>query len=104
LIFGLWGIRYQVQGFSRAIAFYTQRLGFKLDQQNLPAFCQVSVDGLMLIFSGLGASGSRPMPDGIKQEPGGWNRIVLQVEDLSAQLEELKKAGAHFRNEMGVGP
>jgi glyoxylase I family protein len=97
-------IHYQVQGFSRAIAFYTQRLGFKLDQQNLPAFGQISVDGLKLIFSGLGASGSLPMPDGSKQKPGGWNRIVLQVEDLPARLEELKKAGAHFRNEMEVGP
>ena len=104
LIVGLWGIRYQVQDVSRAVAFYTQRLGFKLDQQNLPAFGQVSVVGLKLILSGPGASGSRPMPDGSKQEPGGWNRIVLQVEDLPAQLDELKKAGAHFRNEMEVGP
>ena len=82
----------------------TLRVGFKLDQQNLPAFAQVSVGHLKLILSGPGASGSRPMPDGRKQEPGGWNRIVLQVEDLPARIEALQKAGVHFRNQMEVGP
>src|SRR5882724_8992518 len=101
---GFWGVRYQVKDVSRSVAFYTQQLGFKLDQQNLPAFAQVSVGNLKLILSGPGASGSRPMPDGRKQEPGGWNRIVLQVSDLPAGIEVLKKAGLHFRNEMEVGP
>jgi glyoxylase I family protein len=99
-----WGVRYQVKDVSRSVAFYTHQLGFKLDQQTLPAFAQVSVENLKLILSGPGASGSRPMPDGHSQEPGGWNRIVLQVTDLQNRIEALKKAGLHFRNEMEVGP
>ena len=74
LVLGLWGVRYQVKDVQRSIAFYTQALGFNLDQQNLPAFAQVSIGNLKLILSGPGASGSRPMPDGRQQEPGGWNR------------------------------
>ena len=100
----LWGVRYQVKDVSRSVNFYTQQLGLKLDQQNLPAFAQVSVGNLKLILSGPGASGSRQMPDGRQQEPGGWNRIVLQVDDLPARIETLKKSGAHFRNKMEVGP
>lgn len=103
-IVGLRGVRYQVRDVSRSISFYTKRLGFKLDQQNLPAFAQVSAGDLKLILSGPGASGSRPMPDGRQQEPGGWSRVVLQVSDLPACIEMLKKAGLHFRNEMEVGP
>src|SRR5436309_435461 len=103
-IVGLWGVRYQVQDVQRAIAFYTQTLGFHLEMQNLPAFGLVSIGVLKLILSGPGASGSRPMPDGRQQEPGGWNRIILQVKDLPARIEALKKAGLHFRNEMEVGP
>ncbi len=80
-VLGLWGVRYQVKEVGRSVAFYTQQLGFKLDQQSLPAFAQVSVPGLKLLLSGPGASGSRPMPDGQHQEPGGWNRVVLQVSD-----------------------
>jgi glyoxylase I family protein len=100
----LWGVRYQVKDVSRSVAFYTQQLGFKLDQQTLPAFAQVSVGNLKLILSGPGASGSRPMPDGHNQDPGGWNRVVLQVTDLQNRIEALKKAGLRFRNEMEVGP
>lgn len=70
----------------------------------MPAFGQVSIGNSKLIFSGPGASGSRPMPDGRQQEPGGWNRIVLQVQDLPARIAELKKEGVYFRNEMEVGP
>lgn len=103
-ILGLWGVRYQVKDVQRSIAFYTQMLGFKVDSQNLPAFGQVSISNLKLILSGPGASGSRPMPDGQQQEPGGWNRIVLQVEDLSARIADLKNKGVNFRNEMEVGP
>ena len=103
-ILGLRGVRYQVKDVSRAVAFYTQELGFALDQEHLPAFAQVSVGDLKLILSGPGASGSRPMPDGRAQEPGGWNRIVLQVDDLPAQIEALKEAGYRFRNEMEAGP
>ena len=104
LIVGLWGVRYQVKEVQRSIVFYTKMLGFNLDQQNLPAFGQVSIGNLKLILSGPGASGSRPMPDGRQQEPGGWNRIVLQVQDLPARITGLKKEGVHFRNEMEVGP
>jgi glyoxylase I family protein len=101
---GLRGVRYQVRDVSRSVAFYTQQLGFKLDQQHLPAFAQVSVGNLKLILSGPGASGSRPMPDGRKQEPGGWNRVVLQVSGLHDRIEALKKGGLRFRNEMEAGP
>ena len=73
-------------------------------QRPLPAFGEVSVGDLKLILSGPGASGSRPMPDGNNQEPGGWNRIVLQVTDLQNRIEALKKAGLRFRNEMEAGP
>jgi glyoxylase I family protein len=103
-VLGLWGVRYQVKDVSRSVAFYTHQLGFKLDQQNLPAFAQVSIGDLKLILSGPGASGSRPMPDGRRQEPGGWNRVVLQVNDLAARVDELKKGGLHFRNNLEVGP
>jgi glyoxylase I family protein len=104
LVVGLWGVRYQVKDVQRSIAFYTQTLGFNLDFQTLPAFGQVSIGGLKLILSGPGASGSRPMPDGHQQEPGGWNRAVLQVRDLPARIAELQNQGVHFRNEMEVGP
>ena len=103
-VLGLWGVRYQVKDVSRSIEFYTQRLGFKLDQKNLPAFGQVSIGNFKLILSGPGASGSRPMPDGHTQEPGGWNRVILEVADLPARIEELKKAGLHLRNQMESGP
>ncbi|HKE55253.1 MAG TPA: VOC family protein, partial [Pyrinomonadaceae bacterium] len=83
---------------------YTQQLGFKLDHQNLPAFGQVSIGNLKLVLSGPGASGSRQMPDGKQQQPGGWNRIILEVDDLAARIEGLKQAGLQFRNEMEVGP
>jgi len=99
-----WGIRYQVKDVSRSVNFYTQQLGFKLDHQNLPAFGQVSADNLKLILSGPGASGSRPLSDGRQQEPGGWNRVILEVENLPERIETLKKAGLRFRNEMEAGP
>jgi glyoxylase I family protein len=101
---GLWGVRYQVKDVSRSIKFYTEQLGLKLDMQNLPAFGQVSGGNFKLILSGPGASGSRKMPDGQEQEPGGWNRAILEVDDLPARIEMLKKAGLRFRNEMESGP
>ena len=101
---GFWGVRYQVREVARAVAFYTYQLGFKLDQPVSPAFAQVSIGDLKLALSGPGASGSRPMPDGHSQEPGGWNRIMLQVTNLPEKIEALKKAGLHFRNKMEVGP
>jgi glyoxylase I family protein len=101
---GMWGVRYQVRNVDLSVKFYSQQLGFKLDQQHLPAFAQVSTDNLKSILSGPGASGSRPMPDGRLQEPGGWNRVILQVDDLSASIKTLKESGLHFRNEMESGP
>ncbi|HJX86368.1 MAG TPA: VOC family protein [Gemmatimonadales bacterium] len=101
---GLWGVRYQVRDVQRSIAFYTETLGFHLDQQYLPAFGQVSIGDLKLILSGPGASGSRPMPDGGRQEPGGWNRVILEVKDLPARIAELKRQAVRLRNEMEVGP
>jgi len=98
------GVRYQVKDVGRAVAFYTKQLGFKLDHQQLPAFANVSLGHLKILLSGPGASGSRPMPDGSRQEPGGWNRVVLRVADLPARIESLRQAGVHFRNEMEAGP
>src|SRR5262245_20832600 len=93
LIEGLWGVRYQVTDVVRSVEFYTKTLGFELDQQNLPAFGQVSMRNLKLILSGPGASGSRAMPDGQQQTPGGWNRVVLNVKDLPACIAALETRG-----------
>ena len=103
-ILGFWGVRYQVKDVSRSIDFYTHQLGFTLDEKHLPAFAQVSFGNLKLILSGPGASGSRPVPGGRSQEPGGWNRVILRVADLPARIETLKRAGLHFRNQMETGP
>jgi len=104
VVLGLWGVRYQVADVARSIEFYTRALGFRLDQQHLPAFGQVSLGALKLILSGPGASGSRPMPDGQHQEPGGWNRVVLEVADLPARIDALARAGLRLRNAMETGP
>jgi glyoxylase I family protein len=104
VISGPWGVRYQVKDVSRSIDFYTNQLGFHLDDKHLPAFAQVSIGDLKLILSGPGASGSRKMPDGQDQMPGGWNRVILRVEDLPSRIDELKKKGLRFRNEMETGP
>lgn len=98
------GVRYQVTDVARAVAFYTQTLGFTSDMQKLPAFAQVSAGELRLILSGPGASGSRPLPDGRQQQPGGWNRVVLQVRDLDGWLARLTQAGVVLRNEVESGP
>ena len=85
-IVGVHGIRYQVTDVARAAAFYADHFGFKLEHQQLPAFASVSLGGATLLLSGPGASGSRPMPGGESQKPGGWNRVVLRVIDLPADL------------------
>ena len=103
-IFSVHGVRYQVTDVARAVAFYTNHLGFRLEQQHLPAFASVSLEDLMLLLSGPGASGSRPMPGGESQQPGGWNRVVLRVADLPAEIDALKNAGGKFRNQMEAGP
>ena len=98
------GVRYQVNDVARSVAFYTTHLGFTLEHQQLPAFASVSFGDAQILLSGPQASGSRPMPDGHRQEPGGWNRVVLRVNDLPALIAILTKAGLHFRNDMETGP
>ena len=104
LIQSVHGIRYQVKDVVRSVAFYTQHLGFKAGHQQLPAFASVSLGDVQILLSGPGASGSRPLPNGQHQEPGGFNRVVLKVTDLGACIEALTNAGVHFRNEMETGP
>lgn len=101
---GVHGIRYQVKDVARAVEFYTGQLGFKLEHQQLPAFANVSLGTSRLLLSGPGASGSRPMPDGRPQEPGGWNRVVLRVADLPGCIAALERAGLRFRNRLEAGP
>ena len=98
------GVRYQVKDVARAVAFYTQHLGFTLQHQQLPAFAVVSLGDTDLLLSGPGASGSRPLPGGQSQEPGGWNRVVLRVVDLPGCVAALKTVGVRFRNEIEAGP
>jgi catechol 2,3-dioxygenase-like lactoylglutathione lyase family enzyme len=97
-------VRYQVADVDRAVAFYREQLGFVLDQQSGSAFAAVSRGRLRLLLSGPGSSGSRPMPDGRRQEPGGWNRIVLDVDDLASRIRSLEAAGVRFRNAVETGP
>ncbi len=101
---GVHGLRYQVKDVARAVAFYATHLGFTLEHQHLPAFASVSFGDARILLSGPEASGSRPMPNGEPQEPGGWNRVVLRVSDLPGLIAELKQAGLRFRNEVEIGP
>jgi glyoxylase I family protein len=97
-------VRYLSPDIERAIAFYTQVLDFHLDQRTGSMFAAVSRKKLRLILSGPGSSGARPMLDGRKQTPGGWNRILLYVDDLASTIEKLRAAGVRFRNEVESGP
>ena len=103
-IFTLHGVRYQVTDVARAVAFYTDHLGFRLEHQQLPAFASVLLGDFRLLLSGPGASGSRPLPGGESQQPGGWNRVVLRVADLPARIDALKNGAVKFRNQMEAGP
>ena len=103
-MFSIWGVRYQVKDVERSIAFYTRHLGFKLDHQAGSMFASVSLDGLKVFLSGPGSSGARLLPDGRHQEPGGWNRLVLRVDELSSLVSTMKEAGLQFRNEIETGP
>ena len=103
-VLGVHGIRYQVKDVARSVAFYTQHLGFTLKHQQLPAFANVSLGDAQILLSGPGASGSRPMPNGQPQEPGGWNRVVLKIADLPRLIADLKKTNVRFRNDMETGP
>jgi glyoxylase I family protein len=104
LILDFHGVRYQVKDVARAIGFYVDHLGFKLEHKQLPAFATVSLGPLHILLSGPGASGSRPLPDGNRQEPGGSNRVVLRVAELEKAIEAFERAGLPFRNKMEVGP
>ncbi len=97
-------VRYMIDDVPAAIAFYTAHLGFSLEQDASPAFASVSRDGVRLLLSGKSSSGRRPMPDGRLPVPGGWNRIQLQVAAIASEVERLRAAGLHFRNDIVTGP
>lgn len=97
-------VRYIVDDVLEAVAFYTGPLGFALDRQMGLAFAIVSSGDLTLWLSGPQSSAARPTPDGRQPEPGGWNRLVLEVADLEARVEELRELGVAFRNEIVTGP
>ena len=96
-------VRYQVADLDRSIRFYTEALGFRAVHRAGPV-ATVARGALHVLLSAPTASGGREMPDGSKQAPGGWNRIVLYVDDLDAWIEKLEKLEAHFRNQVESGP
>ena len=98
-------VRYIVHDVDAAIAFYCQHLGFHEDMHPGPAFAMLSRGDLRLVLSAPNpaAGGGQPMPDGAKQQPGGWNRFAIQVDDIAGMVETLRKAGAHFRNDIVTG-
>lgn len=96
-------VRYQIADLDRGIEFYTSRLGFSLEQRAGP-IAVVSRGALHLILSGPDSSGSRPLDDGQSQQPGGWNRIVLYVGDIAAEVDRLRDAGVTFLNDIKTGP
>jgi catechol 2,3-dioxygenase-like lactoylglutathione lyase family enzyme len=98
-------VRYMIDDVAAAITFYTTHLGFTVETEALPAFAAVVRGPLRLLLSGPASSGRRPMPDGRQTTPGGWNRIHIPVADLEKEVEKLRSAGLHFRNEIlsGVG-
>jgi len=98
-------VRYFVTDLATAVAFYRDLLGFEVELRPSPAFAMLYRGDLRLLLSvpGGGQGGGAPMPDGTMPEPGGWNRIALQVEDLPAAVEELRGKGAHFRNDVVTG-
>ncbi len=97
-------VRYIVDDVDRAIPFYADILGFKLDMHPAPGFASMSRGDLQLLLNRPGAGGAgQTMPDGKSPTPGGWNRVQIEVEDLAATVEKLKKTGARFRNEIVTG-
>lgn len=96
--------RYLVNDVDEAVAFYKGLLGLELEQQMGPAFAIVVLDGTPLWLSGPASSAARPMPDGAKPEPGGWNRVAVEVDDIEAEVTRLRAAGVRFRGEVVVGP
>lgn len=98
-------VRYIVHDVDAAIAFYTTELGFKLEMHPAPPFAMLSRGDLRLVLSAPNpmGGGGQAMPDGTMPEPGGWNRFAIEVNDLAETVERLRKAGAHFRNEIVTG-
>ena len=97
-------VRYMVDDVDQAIDFYTSQLGFELGHNASPAFAEVIRGKLRLLLAGPTSSAGRPMPDGRKPEPGGWNRIHLVVDDIAAEVDRLRAEGLHFRNDIVHGP
>jgi len=97
-------VRYMVDDVAAAVDFYTRFLGFEVLTNFPPAFADVARGKLRLLLSGPASSAGRPMPDGVKPGPGGWNRIHLIVEDIDAEVARLREAGAPFRNDVLSGP
>jgi catechol 2,3-dioxygenase-like lactoylglutathione lyase family enzyme len=97
-------VRYLVDDVEAAVAFYTQHLGFTVTMDAAPAFASVARGSLLLLLSGPTSSAGRPMPDGARPGPGGWNRIHLLVDDIAAEVERLRAAGVPFRNDVVSGP
>ena len=97
-------VRYMVDDVDEAIAFYTKQLGFEPLTNASPAFADVKRGNLRLLLAGPKSSAGRPMPDGRQPEPGGWNRIHFVVDDIDAEVERLRAAGATFRNDIVSGP
>jgi catechol 2,3-dioxygenase-like lactoylglutathione lyase family enzyme len=97
-------VRYIVDDVEEAIAFYTKHLDFRLDIHPAPGFASLSRDNLRLLLNAPGAGGAgQSMSDGRKPAPGGWNRIQLEVEDMEAKVQTLRKVGAQFRNDIVIG-
>ena len=97
-------VRYMVNDVDEAVGFYTGHLGFTLLSSAAPAFADVCRGDLRLLLSGPSSSAGRPMPDGRRPEPGGWNRIHFVVDDITAEVNRLREAGLHFRNDIVTGP
>jgi len=97
-------VRYMVDDVDAAVAFYTKYLGFTVLSSAAPAFADVTRGDLRLLLSGPASSAGRPMPDGTKPSPGGWNRIHFVVDDIAAEVDRLRGAGLHFRNDIVTGP
>lgn len=97
-------VRYMVDDVDSAVEWYTKHLGFSLLSNHAPAFADVRRGALRLLLSGPLSSAGRPMPDGERPSPGGWNRIHLVVDDLAVEVERLRAAGVRFRNDVVTGP
>ena len=97
-------VRYMIDDVDEAIAFYTTMLGFELLTSAAPAFADIKRGNLRLLLAGPASSAGRPMPDGTKPGPGGWNRVHFVVDDIHADVARLRDAGARFRNDIVEGP